>query len=165
MRSTAVAASAAFVVRQLSGVRADRVRRRIGILFLCLLSITAGLSDRRTTIVAAGPRPNVAITRIPGTAGLVWAADVNRDGKTDLIASRPHSLTGIALRLGTGDGTFGEERIITTPAIAAPLGAADLDGDGHLDVIAVDWSPPAGEEEVVGALGRNFGGTVSVSIL
>ena len=119
-------------------------RRRIGIFVLCLLSITAGLDVRRATVVAAGSRPNVAITRMPDVTGNISAADVNRDGKTDLIAASDGEL---AVRLGNGDGTFGTKQVITTPTAAAPLGAADVDGDGNVDVIAIDRSPREEEEE------------------
>jgi hypothetical protein len=65
-----------------------------------------------------------------GTHGAI--ADVNGDGKLDIISS------GLSVMLGNGDGTF-------TPGFSTGLGsnngnvvALDLNGDGKLDVAAIN---------------------------
>ena len=63
-------------------------------------------------------------------------ADVNGDGKPDLIAvTDATAVSGITVFLGQGNGTF------STPGIAGPVGAggqtavvADFNGDGHPDI-------------------------------
>lgn len=70
------------------------------------------------------------------------AGDFNSDGKTDLaVTSLPASSTGsgsVLVLLGNGDGTF-------APAVSYPVGlapativAADFNGDGKLDLAALD---------------------------
>ncbi|MGH9521369.1 MAG: FG-GAP repeat domain-containing protein [Terriglobales bacterium] len=73
-----------------------------------------------------------------GTAGAVIGttiADVNGDGKLDLIAVTNFSSTGITVYLGNGDGTF------AATGIAGPAGSAgqtavvaDFNGDGKPDI-------------------------------
>jgi hypothetical protein len=78
----------------------------------------------------------------PGATSLI-AADVNGDGKKDLVVG---TLAGVDVLMGKGDGTFG-------PAQALPVGqglvaAADLDGDGKDDLIV--WSGGQGVDVYMG---------------
>jgi uncharacterized protein (TIGR03437 family) len=67
-------------------------------------------------------------------SGVLRVADFNGDGKPDLLCS------GLAVRLGKGDGTFGNP--IATPAaqnstalrFAGAIAVGDFNGDGKLDV-------------------------------
>lgn len=119
--------------------------RRRPVLLFCFVSLTAVLGGMRTTAQSFGPRPNVALQPVPSLAVSPWPADVNKDGRVDLIAGHAVGFangqsTGgeLVLRLGNGDGTFGPEQTIATPTAAAPIGTADFNGDGHLDIVAID---------------------------
>jgi FG-GAP-like repeat/EF hand len=77
---------------------------------------------------------------MPGDVALPFApeslaaADVDGDGKLDLIAAGGTANT-IAVLKGNGDGTFSAP--VTYPASSpVRLAIADLDGDGHLDIAA-----------------------------
>jgi Bacterial Ig-like domain (group 3)/FG-GAP-like repeat len=81
-----------------------------------------------------------------GLGQVVWwiaAADVNGDGNPDLITANQcgkHCQMGVSVILGNGDGTF-------QPAVEYPAGRADssgavaladVNGDGHLDILYTD---------------------------
>jgi FG-GAP-like repeat len=61
-------------------------------------------------------------------------ADVNRDGKLDLLVANANNSVGVLL--GNGDGTFQTAVTYGTGAQSAEsVGAADLNGDGNPDLI------------------------------
>ena len=70
----------------------------------------------------------------------IITADVNNDGKLDLAAVSPQDGTVVVL-LGNGDGTFQiplGTQILTTDGTPDFIAAADLNGDGDVDVIVVN---------------------------
>jgi FG-GAP-like repeat len=72
------------------------------------------------------------------SAGFAAAGDFNGDGKLDLVASGStapanNSALGVFLLLGNGDGTFQAPTEIIP--VGAEVAAADVNGDGKLDLI------------------------------
>ena len=63
----------------------------------------------------------------------IAAADVNHNGKLDLVVS-----TGIAVFLGNGDGTFQAVQRFGSLTGYSSLAIGDFNGDGYLDVAAID---------------------------
>ncbi|WP_170557991.1 FG-GAP repeat domain-containing protein [Ruegeria atlantica] len=67
-------------------------------------------------------------------------ADVDADGKSEVIVVESHNQTGAQLAIYNSRG----EKIAATPHIGtryrwlAPVGAADLDGDGNVEIAYVD---------------------------
>jgi hypothetical protein len=64
--------------------------------------------------------------------------DFNGDGKLDLaMGSSPQYLgePGVSIALGNGDGTFQDPVLISTPQPSVNVYAADLNGDGILDLV------------------------------
>src|SRR5271157_1075319 len=71
----------------------------------------------------------------------VAVADFNRDGKRDVAFLQ---VTGgvyyVSVMLGNGNGTFGTPIVTSTTLAPAFMQTADLNGDGKLDLVAVDQS-------------------------
>jgi hypothetical protein len=65
---------------------------------------------------------------------LVKVADVNGDGKPDLIVKDEASLT-MSVLLGNGDGTFGAPQTIPGVNSTTLLAVADVNGDGKPDLV------------------------------
>jgi len=74
-------------------------------------------------------------------------ADVNRDGNLDLLTSNTNSNGNdgvIGVLLGTGTGTFGAVATFSAGVGSRPasIAAADLNGDGNLDLVLANGSAP-----------------------
>src|SRR5574341_1474744 len=97
---------------------------------------------------AAGPLfPNPVYTVGSNPYGL-GLADFNRDGIQDIVVSNYGAgydgLPGdLSLRLGRGDGTFGDETRVVTAQHPTNVLAADIDRDGAGDLILSYW--PSGQ--------------------
>ena len=76
-----------------------------------------------------------------GSSDGVVAADFNRDGLPDFASAGTQDGTGISVFLATSRGKFGARTAYPVP-IANPDNpvAADLNGDGSLDLIVRDWN-------------------------
>src|SRR5438477_9627681 len=111
------------------------MRRRIGlaivVLVFCAAAIAATVSFSSNTYNTSSFGP-----------GQMVSADVNRDGLPDMIiADTQVPAVGVSVFLATTPGHFGAEKmyvILTATNPDLPL-AADLNGDGSLDLILRDW--------------------------
>jgi hypothetical protein len=90
----------------------------------------------------AGIPPNVVVV-----------ADVNNDGKADLIIANASS-NDVTVFQGNGDGTFGPARSFATGSAPVSVAVADVNGDGKLDIITVNL-----QENTVGVLLGNGDGS------
>ena len=80
----------------------------------------------------------------------VAVADLNKDGKADILVANcgpeacgPGSPGGnVGVLLGKGNGTF--KPVVSYPAENSPfnVAAADLNGDGNLDIVVSNWGTP-----------------------
>jgi len=109
-----------------------------------------------------------------------YAADVNHDGKTDLICIQDSPSGGFTMQIqvlfGNGDGAFtpGPSTSFTMQVEAAVEGIGDFAGDGNVDVMASNYDGSSEETEILygdGAgnftpgpslLGSNFGQSPAV---
>lgn len=72
----------------------------------------------------------------------VAAADINNDGKMDLVLSAQEvsgsdiTTGGILTLLGNGDGTFNAPSMVTTDNFFLGLQVADMNNDGNQDIVA-----------------------------
>ena len=74
----------------------------------------------------------------------IAAADFDRDGKVDVVVSNsiplidPEQPITITILAGNGDGTFGEEQIVTVGTRPSQLAVADLNGDELPDLVVAN---------------------------
>jgi hypothetical protein len=100
------------------------------------------------------------LSTLPHPQGIV-TADVNGDGKTDLIAFDPN---GIEILLGDGSGGFteaaGSPFVPGTGSITgiSSVQAGDFNGDGKGDLFVVRTPTATGKGEIVIMLGNGTGG-------
>ncbi|MGA9355609.1 MAG: FG-GAP-like repeat-containing protein [Terriglobales bacterium] len=83
-------------------------------------------------------------TEIPTYGGAsIAAADLNRDGKLDLVAGPwQYYPGGVSVLLGNGDGTFGPPVFYPTPDVGSGpnvVAIADFNGDGNPDVATANY--------------------------
>ncbi len=76
------------------------------------------------------------------TTSFYTTADFNNDGKEDLISPTPGTNVGpgpmsLNVALGRGDGSFGPPMVAVTNVVPTVVAAADLNGDGKMDVVTL----------------------------
>jgi hypothetical protein len=71
--------------------------------------------------------------------GAMWTADLNHDGKLDLVAVNTANTASpsVAVLLGNGDGTFQPEADYSVPQGLFAVTVGDFNGDGVLDLASV----------------------------
>lgn len=88
--------------------------------------------------------------------GPLKVADLNRDGRDDVVALRESGGNGVlAVLLGGGDGTLGTVSEVATPGYAVAFALGDLDRDSVLDLAVV--SDTLGGPRLDTLLGRGDG--------
>jgi hypothetical protein len=90
---------------------------------------------------------NVGQPSFGSVLGQIVLADMNGDGKPDLVTLGTSSSgsSELAISLGNGDGTFKTPTITTFTggsSLGYGLAAADFNGDGKIDVAVTGFNPP-----------------------
>jgi hypothetical protein len=112
-------------------------------------------------------QPAVTYSSGGGAADSVAVADVNGDGKADLVVANCSNVDGcdsgygvVAVLLGNGDGTF-QPAVTYYSGGAEPISVAvaDLNGDGKSDLLVANF-----ESDTVGVLLGNGDGTFGPAV-
>jgi hypothetical protein len=83
----------------------------------------------------------------------VVTADVNHDGKLDLLTANPWANT-VGVMLGKGNGTFGAAHDYAVGAAPSSLAVGDFNNDGRPDIVTAN----AGDNSISVLLGNGKGG-------
>jgi len=95
--------------------------------FVALRSVAACPDFAMSTFASGTTRPSK-----------VFTGDFNNDGHADILAA---SLYQAAIHLGRGDGTFRAPQIYQTVDAMFDLATVDLNKDGKLDFVSVNYTP------------------------
>src|SRR5215471_8672663 len=89
--------------------------------------------------------------------------DLNGDGKPDVVVANP-SLNNIGVFLNTGSGTLGPGAFLAVSGGPDSVALADLNGDGHLDVLLV-VKGSGGNPQLQVMLGDGNGGFAAAAVV
>jgi len=95
------------------------------------------------------------------------AFDANEDGVLDLVVvakpdGAPNTVTFLA---GLGDGSFAPGSAITAEPAASSIEVADVDGDGHLDLVVFHYPGPGNDSSFVATYPGNGDGTFGAGVV
>ncbi len=94
-----------------------------------------GLPEHLTYSVATPSFAGSSVTASSNYPSLAVTADLNRDGKADLVIGGG-AAGALSVFLGNGDGTFGPELLLQASAPSSVI-VGDFNGDGKPDIAAV----------------------------
>jgi RHS repeat-associated protein len=110
------------------------------------VTIATGNGDGTFTF-ASRVTPNDSLSSPNGTGagGSVASADLNGDGKADLViaGTQSASVTPVDVWFGNGDGTFGSESVYYAGGGPASISIADLNADGKPDIAVTNFGSTA----------------------
>lgn len=83
----------------------------------------------------------------------VAIADLNTDGKLDLVATKGTAASNVSVLLGNGDGTFAPGNIYSAGGICYSVAIGDLNSDGRPDIALANYSVQLSSASVLFANG------------
>jgi hypothetical protein len=115
---------------------------------LAAIALAAALSAAPAPAAAAGCDlifPPATVRPLPARPNRVTVADLNHDGKPDLIVSTPDDSLGgyatqISVMLGKGGGVFTQPQNYLVGSRPLEVVVGDFDGDGTLDLAVTNWA-------------------------
>jgi large repetitive protein len=104
-------------------------------------TLSIGFTDQLGRAVGDGTfATRVSIATGSSTRGVV-TADLNGDGKLDMITNEVSGVLGIYL--GNGDGTFAARKTVASGNNPRSVAVGDINGDGKLDLVSADYGSSA----------------------
>jgi hypothetical protein len=94
----------------------------------------------------------------------IKAADLNHDGKADLVVSNAATLGFVSVLLGNGNGTFGYPTPYAVGATPVYVALGDFTNDGELDVATANAQGGGSVSVLPGNGGGTFGAAVTTPL-
>jgi hypothetical protein len=112
-------------------------------------------------VAAVLQKPSFALPVVYGTGGnpiSVAVADVNGDGKPDLLVTNNSAGGNVGVLLGNGDGTFQPAVTYSSGGILPDsVTVGDVNGDGKLDLVVANQCAAGGCGNLMGSVGVLLG--------
>jgi hypothetical protein len=105
--------------------------------YYLLISARSGAGRYQLTIETVSVSPPLDPLNVGNGPAAVTAADVNGDGKPDLIVANANDNT-VSVLLGNSDGTFQPPQTFDTGFGPSAVAVADVNGDGKPDLIVAN---------------------------
>jgi FlaG/FlaF family flagellin (archaellin) len=122
--------------------------------------ISANYGDSTLTVLTNNGGGGFGLYAVLGTGNspaAVVAADVNGDGKVDLIAAN-YGNNSLTVLTNNGSGGFGLYTVAGVGAAPTSVAAADVNGDGKIDLISANE-----QANTLTVFTNEYGSTVNVS--
>lgn len=118
------------------------MRAKLAILISFAATATA-FASANGQVTSASPNFRSVVIRVGKAPGPITVADVNHDGRPDIIVG---SMDGgiVTVLLGDGNGQFAPAQGSPFPCNANPndIAVADMNGDGHPDLVIANTQTP-----------------------
>lgn len=100
--------------------------------------ISAALGQQLARSVNSGSFASGSTPTLAGSLGSWAVGDFNNDGISDIVASQDLTSAGTYVFYGSSSGTFSSGTLVGDDSTTSSVSAADLNGDGNLDVLYYD---------------------------
>jgi uncharacterized repeat protein (TIGR01451 family) len=147
---------------QAADVNADG---RVDLIFAGNNSVGVFLGNGNGTFLSPQTFSTLSSVGVPALSISVAVADVNGDGKPDLVVVNSYAQANtVGILLGNGNGTFQAQQTYATGVKPQSVALADVNGDGRVDLLVANSTSNSVSELLADSTGNFTGQIYNVTI-